>query len=206
MFETKIIDNFLPDDVFETFTQPLFNAQMPLFYVDTVIPEGVLQDEEKEAGSQFFQFVHNFYVQELMPIDNSLYGVAGSKTETFPAVEEIVVRVGRLITEMTTPSEVCLFRAKLNVIPRADAKRREGFHCDRVFTDKRTGMERVSPHVVGLLYLTTTNGPTVFEDGEEIDCVANRLVLFDGTRKHTSTSCTDAKIRAALNLNYFLIR
>jgi hypothetical protein len=63
-------------------------------------------------------------------------------------------------------------------------------------------------HYVGLYYINTTNGPTDFIDGSSVDCVANRLVLFDGMAlKHRSTHQTDTKYRANINFNmqgYFL--
>jgi hypothetical protein len=55
---------------------------------------------------------------------------------------------------------------------------------------------------IALLYLTTTNGPTKFENGDVCDCVENRLVLFDNTIKHTGVMATDSKRRVVINVNY----
>ena len=71
-------------------------------------------------------------------------------------------------------------KGKLNVVPQTDTKMHEGFHVD--FRDPSI---KRSSSCGRLLYMNTTNGPTVFEDGEEIDCVENRLVIFDGLRRHT---------------------
>lgn len=54
-----------------------------------------------------------------------------------------------------------------------------------------------------ILYMNTNNGVTIFEDRSEVQSVANRLVYFDSNIRHTSTSCTDKKVRCVLNLNYF---
>jgi hypothetical protein len=181
MIETKIIDNFLPKDVFDNFVNPLLRGEIPLHYVYS----------EKV---DFFQFEHRYYNQKLIDVGSETLYCCGSSTQTFDAVAPVTALIGRAIVEHTHPSEVALVRAKINVVPRTGTKMQEGFHTDLS-----------SPHAVGLLYMNTTNGPTVFEDGEEIDSVENRLVIFDGLRPHTSSSCTDKKIRAAFNTNYFVI-
>jgi hypothetical protein len=197
VIETRIYDNFLPDDIFREFTDPLFkDATMPLWFTGNVLPPEYMGEDEKDSGAGFYQLVHTYY--------GNTNGVVGMPTESFGAVEPIVMLVAQKIKDINDPSQVALFRAKLNVIPRTHENQTEGFHCDRTFEDAK-GVERLCPHAVGLFYLNTTNGPTVFEDGERVECVANRLVIFDGLRRHTSSSCTDQKIRAALNLNYFVV-
>jgi|TARA_B100000424_G_scaffold172637_1_gene133094 hypothetical protein len=56
----------------------------------------------------------------------------------------------------------------------------------------------------GALYsLNTCNGATILEDGTKIDSVANRMLLFDSSRPHNSTTCTDQPARFNININYF---
>ena len=52
-------------------------------------------------------------------------------------------------------------------------------------------------------YINTNNGLTIFNSGEEVQSIANRLVLFDANELHTGTSCTDEPIRIVINFNYF---
>tara|TARA_R100001463_G_scaffold31973_1_gene71888 strand:- start:3361 stop:3858 length:498 start_codon:yes stop_codon:yes gene_type:complete len=56
-----------------------------------------------------------------------------------------------------------------------------------------------------IYYCTTTNGPTVFEDSkEEVDCIENRLLIFDSTRRHSGQSHTEGPARRlVINFNYF---
>ena len=70
---------------------------------------------------------------------------------------------------------------------------RHGFHVD-VPTDYDSK--------TAILYLNTNNGYTEFENGQRVESVANRLVVFDSALKHTGTTCTDQKRRIVLNLNY----
>jgi hypothetical protein len=54
-----------------------------------------------------------------------------------------------------------------------------------------------------IFYVNSNDGVTIFEDGTEINSLANRLVCFDSDIKHVGTSCTDQKVRCVINLNYF---
>jgi hypothetical protein len=58
------------------------------------------------------------------------------------------------------------------------------------------------PYQTAILYFNTTDGKTLFENGTEVDCVKNRLILFDGYDKHAGTMATDSNFRMVLNLNY----
>ena len=58
-------------------------------------------------------------------------------------------------------------------------------------------------HKGAIFYINTNNGPTVLEDGTKINAVENRILLFDSSKKHNSTHCTDQKVRVNININYF---
>tara|TARA_B100000902_G_C27271061_1_gene896288 strand:+ start:857 stop:1354 length:498 start_codon:yes stop_codon:yes gene_type:complete len=58
-------------------------------------------------------------------------------------------------------------------------------------------------HNTAVLYLNTCNGYTGFEDGTKVESVDNRVVLFDGSTPHRSTTCTDQKARIVLSVSYF---
>ena len=58
-------------------------------------------------------------------------------------------------------------------------------------------------HKTAVFYLNTNNGYTEFEDGTKVESVENRIVLFDGSKPHNSSTCTDQKVRVVLSINYF---
>ena len=71
-------------------------------------------------------------------------------------------------------------------------------------------------HKAALLYMNTCNGYTgmvnddwekgdgyQFDQGNRVESVANRLCLHDGSVPHYSTTCTDARKRLVLAINYF---
>tara|TARA_B100000085_G_scaffold44313_1_gene37430 strand:+ start:5171 stop:5668 length:498 start_codon:yes stop_codon:yes gene_type:complete len=57
-------------------------------------------------------------------------------------------------------------------------------------------------HTAALLYLNTNNGYTGFLDGTKVESKRNRLLLFDGSVPHHSTTCTDEQSRYVLSMNY----
>ena len=86
-----------------------------------------------------------------------------------------------------------LIRIKANGYPKnGDKIITHNFHTDYDFS-----------HKGAILYLNTCNGKTILEDGTEIDSVANRILFFDSSKPHSSTNCTDAKMRFNININYF---
>ena len=57
------------------------------------------------------------------------------------------------------------------------------------------------PHKVALFYVTENNGWTVLKDIAKVECVKNRMLLFDGLIDHHSVSSTD-NVRCVININY----
>tara|TARA_B100000614_G_scaffold10916_2_gene9566 strand:- start:414 stop:908 length:495 start_codon:yes stop_codon:yes gene_type:complete len=86
-----------------------------------------------------------------------------------------------------------IYSVKANCNVRTQNIVRHGFHVDvpANYNSK-----------TAILYINTNNGYTEFENGERVESVANRLVLFDSELKHTGTTCTDQQRRVVLNLNY----
>lgn len=58
-------------------------------------------------------------------------------------------------------------------------------------------------HRGAIFYLNTNDGLTVLEDGTEVQSVENRLLLFDPSKSHHSTTCTDSQCRININFNFF---
>ena len=62
-------------------------------------------------------------------------------------------------------------------------------------------VDRKTFHKVALFYVTTSNGYTVLDNVTEVDCVENRMLIFDGSMYHHSASSTD-DVRCAININF----
>ena len=85
-----------------------------------------------------------------------------------------------------------LMRVKANCYPSTPEIITHDRHVDYAF-----------PHKGAIFYLNTNNGLTILEDNVEVESIENRLLLFDPSKPHTSTTCTDTKCRINVNFNYF---
>jgi len=61
--------------------------------------------------------------------------------------------------------------------------------------------DRSVPHTVALFYVTDCNGFTILKDTAKVNCMENRMLIFDGVIEHHSVTSTD-NIRCAININY----
>ena len=121
-----------------------------------------------------FQFVHNFY-KDYAP-RSAHYDLL------IPLIEKI------------NPSS--LLRIKGNLTTRTKEIVEYGNHRD--YEIKNESLK------TAVFYINTNNGYTLFENGDKVDSVENRLVIFDTPMLHTGTSCTDEKTRVLLNFNFYL--
>tara|TARA_R100001460_G_C3495890_1_gene169835 strand:- start:14 stop:502 length:489 start_codon:yes stop_codon:yes gene_type:complete len=85
-----------------------------------------------------------------------------------------------------------IMRIKANCTPSTEVCIHHDNHCDYAY-----------PHRGALFYINTNNGCTILEDKDEIKPVENRLLLFDPSKPHRSTTCTDDKCRINVNFNFF---
>tara|TARA_B100001564_G_C20329660_1_gene529582 strand:+ start:122 stop:634 length:513 start_codon:yes stop_codon:yes gene_type:complete len=84
-----------------------------------------------------------------------------------------------------------IIRSKINNNLASQEIREHGFHVD---TNKECN--------VLIYYFNTNNGYTLFENGDKVESVANRLIKFKSNLRHTGTTCTDQPNRYVLNVNY----
>ena len=62
--------------------------------------------------------------------------------------------------------------------------------------------DRTIPHTVALFYVTDNNGWTILKDTAKVNCVKNRVLIFDGSISHCSVTSTD-DIRCTININFY---
>ncbi len=83
-----------------------------------------------------------------------------------------------------------LKRIKANLYPQSQRRIYHGWHDDFE-----------TPHQGCIFYINTNNGYTIFKN-KKVKSVENRLLLFDPSVLHRSTTCTDAPSRININFNY----
>jgi len=57
--------------------------------------------------------------------------------------------------------------------------------------------------ITGIYYVNTNNGYTYFENGEVVESICGRMVLFPSNMIHGGTTCTDQKYRCVINFNFY---
>lgn len=86
-----------------------------------------------------------------------------------------------------------IVRIKANLNPNTDIPNIFAFHTDTKFNFKGK---------TAVYYVNSNNGKTIFKNGEEVESIENRILIFDNKELHTNSSCTDKKVRCVLNINY----
>jgi hypothetical protein len=83
-------------------------------------------------------------------------------------------------------------RIKGNMYPNTPKVQHHADHQDYDFS-----------HKAALLFVNDNNGFTVLDNKISIESKANRVLIFDPTIPHHSTTCSDQKFRMTVNFNYF---
>ena len=94
------------------------------------------------------------------------------------------------IIDLLSPSSLVKIKANLNTHSSKIIERE--LHTDVVNFKGKTAV----------YYLNTNNGYTKFANGDTVESVANRILIFDNTLLHAGTTSTDTKVRCVLNFNY----
>ncbi len=99
----------------------------------------------------------------------------------------------KIIPHFHEPLDIkSLIRIKINMYPNTQSVQEHGMHIDYKFS-----------HKAGILSINTCDGYTKLEDGTKVDSVANRMLLFDASKEHSSSTCTNQPVRMNINFNYF---
>jgi len=88
-----------------------------------------------------------------------------------------------------------LDEARANLVTNRDTAISSKFHTDRNYANSLTA----------IYYINTNNGYTLLDEEQriKIDCVENKILIFDSQIKHAAVSQTDTNRRIIININYF---
>ena len=92
---------------------------------------------------------------------------------------------------------VTLCRLNVNLLLRQETPSVSDFHTDCDFS-----YEDTKKLTTAIFYLNTNNGATEFEDGDRIDSVINRLLVFPTNTRHRAIGQTDVAKRIVFNFNF----
>jgi hypothetical protein len=94
-----------------------------------------------------------------------------------------------VLLEKLNPEKI--IRIKANLYPSTEQIEKHSNHIDYEYQN-----------IGAIYYLNTNNGMTILEDTVEVKSIKNRLLIFDGSKLHCSTTCSDDKCRVNVNLNF----
>jgi hypothetical protein len=120
--------------------------------------------------------------------DNNIYFIHTFQEQKYDVESPYLHNLHTILKKLNIDD---LWRVKGNLFPNQSK-----------FIEHNTHVDYDEPHQAAIYYINTNNGYTKLEDGTKVDSVANRLLLFDGSKKHASTNCTNDKIRVNINFNY----
>jgi hypothetical protein len=168
----KIIDNFLPGELFNPLQELVMSQWLPWYY-----RAEISYDHEKHSLNSYL----SHFLYKDLPSEDCMNnrGEWSSYFQTFNPILSFL------------PEFKTLLRAKINFYTRTETLQVHEWHIDLDF-----------PHITGLLYFNNNDGYTEFKDGTKIESIANRFVAFDGLLFHRSTNCTNQKARFNMNINY----
>lgn len=169
----EIIDNFLPEKEFLTLKDLIFSEKNKKHF-PWVYQKGIVKDPK--LGLTDYEEYNWIFVCLLY--DCAKEGIKIKKH--FRDIQPIIKKLNKQN----------ILRAQINGLVPTDKHIYHQYHTDRS-----------SPHSVGLFYITTCNGYTEILDTAKIDCVENRMLIFDGNLQHRSVTSTD-NFRCVLNLNF----
>ena len=101
---------------------------------------------------------------------------------------------------------VSMCRIKANLTLRDDTPFDDShYHTDDRYCNcvEDGGKGEDAAMTTAIYYVNTNNGGTQFKNGEQVDSVANRLVVFPCHMYHAPIGHTDEKNRIVINFNYF---
>jgi len=158
--------------------------------IDNFLPVGQLRVLQKTIISDDFPVYYQDHITEDIEIQsvknvNFIHSIYRDNLSTSPYYD-LINQI--LFSKLEMRS---LIRSKVNCYPRTDEIIEHCWHTD--FSYEHKGM---------LFYLNTCDGETRFEE-DAIQSKENRIVFFDPSKIHASTSCTDQKCRWNIIANYF---
>ena len=172
----KVIDNFLDEEYFDS---------LVTFFIE----DGEIQGQPQGPLWYFNPHIvsrpgHKNYTAKKDKLFYLAHLLYGRQTPLSPYYDKTIPLLKKL-------EAVCLIRIKVNLYPSTEILHEHAAHADFDF-----------PHSGAILSLNTCDGYTKLEDGTKINSVANRILLFDASKHHCSTTTTNVPARINININY----
>ena len=174
----EVIDNFLEQESLETLQSLILgNPYNSEFYWSIITEVAANVKNKKYYNSEIENQLWNWY---------GVHTIYNNTVPQSPYFDDII-NIFRDKWELKS-----LMRIKVNFYPYTSEVKEHGRHIDFDFK-----------HKSAVFSLNTCNGFTRMSNGDKVDSVANRIVFFDGSEQHNSSTTSDQKGRYNINFNYF---
>ena len=170
--DLKIIDNFLTDNDF-----------------NLLVSNTVGRNDGHQVQFRVVSNVENFGAIEenwSWYMINMLYSTDTPQNEICGKIYEMFVPKFKKLANFKT-----MIRIKINAYPYTNVVKEHKEHIDFNYE-----------HIGAVFSLNTCDGYTKFSDGTKVESVANRIVFFDASKYHQSTTTSNAKLRYNINFNF----
>ena len=172
--DLKIIDNFLPEDEFQLLVNNTINRNDGHQVPFRVVSN--VENWQKEETEDYWSWY----------MINMVYLMDAPQNEICGKIYQIFVPKFKELANFKT-----MIRIKINAYPYTNSIKEHKKHID--FNYENIG---------AVFSLNTCDGYTKFSDGTKVESVANRIVFFDASKYHQSTTTSNAKLRYNINFNF----
>ena len=170
--ELKVIDNFLPENEFNMLVSNIIG-----------------RNDGKQVQFRVVSNVENFGAIEenwSWYMINMVYLMDAPQNEICGNIYELFVPKFKQLANFKT-----MIRIKINAYPYSNIVKEHKEHIDYNYE-----------HTGAVFSLNSCDGYTKFADGTKVESVANRIVFFDASKYHQSTTTSNAKLRYNINFNF----
>ena len=171
--DLKVIDNFLSDDEFNLLVSNTIGRN------DGQQVQFRVVSNVENYGAEIEEYWSWYMVNMIYLNDSPQNEICGKIYEMF------IPKFKQLVNFKT------LIRIKMNAYPYTNVVKEHKGHIDFEYE-----------HVGAVFSLNTCDGYTKFSDGTKSESIANRIVFFDASKKHSSTTTSNAKLRYNINFNF----
>ena len=172
----QVIDNFLKYRDFENLKNSIVDNPDFSWFVNPYVTHSPGQEKPEKFHNQYWNLymTHTMYLQ----IPYSTY---------YQQINDIFSKELNKIDEFKT-----WIRIKANLYPYTSKVQEHQQHYDYTFS-----------HKAAVFSLNTCDGFTRMSNGDKIDSIENRIVIFDGNDLHNSSTTSNSKFRVNINFNWF---
>jgi len=156
--------------------------------IDNYLPKDVFEDLQKYIICQYFPWFYQPYIGNDQDSKEHVFLASTFYDNNSPRENWYWERL--CLPILRTFKYKALLRIKANLYLNQTKIITHNPHIDFDF-----------PHVGALMFWNTNNGSTIIDD-KPIKSIANRMVFFDASKPHTSTTQSDEKTRVTMIFSY----